>query len=99
MNAKTIGELEAELGEQLKALRLRKNLDRATLAERSGCSVSAIKSLEGGNGSTLKTLVAVARALGREEWLTHIAPQVTISPLSLTRTSELRQRARSPKPQ
>ena len=95
MTASTIAELESDVGEQIKSLRLKQNIDRATLALRAGCSVSALKNLEYGTGTTLRTLIAVVRALGREDWLKHIAPMTTISPLSLPKTGHIRQRARS----
>lgn len=93
MTTNTIAELEAQLGERLKALRLNQNLDQITLAERAGISVGALKNLENGSGSTLKTLVAVLRILGREEWLSTIAPIATINPLNMPRASQQRQRA------
>lgn len=89
----TPGEMEAALGEKLKALRLSRNLDQKTLAERAGLSVRALRSLESGEGSTLKTLVGVLRALGRQDWLNTIAPMATINPLTLTREAQPRQRA------
>jgi transcriptional regulator with XRE-family HTH domain len=93
MTASTIAEQEAQLGERLKAFRLNQNLDQMTLAERAGISVGALKNLESGSGSTLKTLVAVLRILGREEWLSTIAPMATINPLNMPRASQQRQRA------
>ena len=89
----TPGEMEAALGEKLKALRLSRNLDQKTLAERAGLSVRALRSFESGQGSTLKTLVSVLRALGRQDWLNTIAPVATINPLTLTREAQPRQRA------
>lgn len=86
-------EMEAALGEKLKALRLSRNLDQKTLAERAGLSVRALRSLESGQGSTLKTLVSILRALGRQDWLNTIAPVATINPLTLTREAQPRQRA------
>lgn len=86
-------EMEVELGEKLKTLRLFRNLDQRTLAARAGVSVRALRSLEAGQGSTLKTLVSIVRALGRQEWLNAIAPVATINPLSLTREAQPRQRA------
>lgn len=86
-------EMEVELGEKLKTLRLFRNIDQKTLAERAGVSVRALRSLEAGQGSTLKTLVCVLRALGRQEWLNTVAPIATINPLSLTREAKPRQRA------
>lgn len=94
MTANTIEEFEIDIGEQIKSLRLKQNIDRATLALRAGCSVSALKSLENGSGSTLRTLIAVVRALGREDWLRNVAPMATISPLNMLKTGQTRQRAR-----
>lgn len=94
MTANTIEEFEADVGEQLKSLRLKQNIDRATLALRAGCSVSALKNLEYGTGSTLRTLIAVVRALGREDWLRNVAPMATISPLNMPKAGHTRQRAR-----
>jgi transcriptional regulator with XRE-family HTH domain len=93
MTSNTVEEFEAEMGGQIKSLRLKQNIDRATLALRAGCSVSALKNLESGNGSTLRTLIAVVRALGREDWLRNVAPMATISPLSLLKAGHTRQRA------
>ena len=93
MTANTIAEQEAKVGAHLKALRLNQNLDQITLADRAGISVGALKNLERGSGSTIKTLVAVLRVLGREEWLSTIAPIATINPLTLPRASQQRQRA------
>lgn len=90
----TIEEFEALMGEQLKALRLRQNIDQATLAARAGCSVSALKNLEYGAGSTLRTLISVVRTLGREDWLRNVAPGPTISPVSMLKMGQIRQRAR-----
>jgi transcriptional regulator with XRE-family HTH domain len=95
MSANTIEEFEADVGAQIRSLRLRQNIDRATLALRAGCSVSALKNLEYGTGSTLRTLIAVVRALGREDWLRHVAPMATISPLSMPKAGHIRQRASS----
>lgn len=90
-------EMEAELGVKLRALRLNKNIDQQTLAERAGISVRALRNLENGQGSSVKTLVRVLRALGREGWLQTVAPVATINPLMLTRFAEPRQRASRPR--
>lgn len=93
MTANTLTELEVHLGERLKALRLNQNLDQITLAERAGISVGALKNVENGAGSTVKSLVSVLRALGREEWLSTIAPIATVNPLTMRRAAHQRQRA------
>ena len=89
----TLDEIESDLGGRLKALRLDRDINQATLAERAAISVSALKSLENGRGSTLRTLVAVLRVLKREDWLKSIAPVATINPLTMTRTADPRRRA------
>ncbi len=91
--ARTPEEIEAAVGETLRALRLARNLDQAALSARAGVSVSALKSLEGGRGSTLRSLVKVARALNREDWFSTIAPEATVSPLAMLRGAPVRQRA------
>lgn len=93
MTSNTIGELEILIGEHLKALRLDQNVDQKSLAARAGISVGALKNLESGAGSSTKSLVAVLRALGREEWLSTIAPVASINPLTMPRVATQRQRA------
>lgn len=90
-------ELEESLGEDLKALRLQKNIDRRTLCARAGVSEHALRNLEGGKGTTLKTLVRVLKALERESWLDKIAPRTSINPLHLVKEKAQRQRARRKK--
>ncbi|MFL6604440.1 MAG: helix-turn-helix domain-containing protein [Steroidobacteraceae bacterium] len=91
----TVGDLEAELGSKLRLLRLDRNLDQATLAQRAGVGLNSVKRLELGRGSTTGTLISVLRALGREEWLNMVAPVATINPLTMPRTAKPRQRAAS----
>ncbi len=66
-------------------MRIRSNQEQTELAERAGVSVGALKNLEGGKGSSLKTLIKVARALGRTDWLEALAPKVTVSPMQMLR--------------
>jgi transcriptional regulator with XRE-family HTH domain len=86
-------ELEARLGESLKELRLQKNLDRQTLCEQAGISMNALRHLETGQGSTIKTLIRIVRALDRQDWLLGIAPKVSVNPLHMVRDHSFRQRA------
>jgi transcriptional regulator with XRE-family HTH domain len=89
----TPAELESDLGEQLKAERLRKNMTMDTLAELAGVSVNTVRSLEAGKGGRVESLIRVARALARVEWLTTFRPQVKISPLQIAKGNPKRQRA------
>ena len=73
-----------ELGERLRALRLRKNITQAQLAEATTLSLNTIKSLESGKGK-LASLIAVLRELGALEQLDSFIPPPTISPMQLVR--------------
>ena len=92
-NIKTVEEWESELGEQMRALRLRANLDQVSLAERAGIGLTAVKNLESGKGATVKTLIKALRALDRADWLSSLSPPVSISPLQMLKTKPARQRA------
>lgn len=92
-NARTTEEIEKELGQQIRSLRLRKNLDQEKLSERAGVALSALKNLESGKGAALKTFIKVLKALERLEWLNTLAPAVSISPLQVLKSKAPRQRA------
>ncbi|WP_455286552.1 helix-turn-helix domain-containing protein [Cupriavidus necator] len=63
----------------LKTYRIHRNLDQATLSKHARVSVRALRNLESGNGSTLRTLIQMLRALGQESWLYTIVPVPTPS--------------------
>src|SRR5437762_6123192 len=86
-------EWEAELGHQIRALRLRQNIDQRQLADQAGIALNALKHLETGKGATLSSLVKVLRALNRVEWLRALAPSVSISPVQMLKTKTQRRRA------
>jgi transcriptional regulator with XRE-family HTH domain len=90
---KTPGEWEAELGRQIRSLRLRQNLDQRQLADRAGIALNAVKHLESGRGATLHSLVQALRVLNRVDWLRALAPAVSISPVQMLKTKVPRQRA------
>lgn len=98
MEIRTTDEWSAEVGTQLRQLRLRKQIDQKQLSEMAGVALNAVKNLESGKGATVSSLVKVLRALGRAEWLQSLAPPVSISPLQLLKAKQPRQRAaRRPK--
>jgi transcriptional regulator with XRE-family HTH domain len=80
------GEWESLIGKDFRALRLLSQFDQASLADLAGVSLGALKNLENGRGSTLKTIVGVATALGRESWLESLSPTITVSPISVLRS-------------
>ncbi|MGQ0433715.1 MAG: helix-turn-helix transcriptional regulator [Microthrixaceae bacterium] len=85
--------MEALLGDQVRRARIAQNMDQVTLAERADVSVRAVSNLERGQGSSVRSLVAVLRALGRTDWLETLAPAVEVSPMQL-----LRSKQRTPQP-
>ena len=92
-------EWEAEIGQQLRAIRLRHDLDQRQLADQAGVALNVVKRLEAGKGSTLRSLVNVLRALGRADWLETLAPPVSISPLQMLKARPPRRRvSRKPGP-
>jgi len=84
-------EWEAQIGQDVRRLRHGARLTQADLATLANISLSAVRSLEGGNGSSLSTVVRVARALDRTEWLTSFAPPApTVSPMAALRAQQRR---------
>ena len=80
----TTEQWESRLGESGRQLRLRAKLTQAELAERANVSLSSVKHFEAGKGSSLATVVRLARALGRTDWLESFAPPAsTFSPLAV----------------
>ena len=77
----------ARVGVQFRVLRLRAGLDQTALGELAGVSVGAVKHLEQGKGSSLKTIVCISLALKHESWLESLSPTITVSPIDLLRDS------------
>jgi transcriptional regulator with XRE-family HTH domain len=90
---KTSEEWETELGQQLRDLRLRRNVNQQQLAEQAGVALNVVKNLEVGRGSTVTSLVKILRALGRADWLGTLAPTTSVSPLQMLKGRPVRQRA------
>lgn len=97
--SKTSSELEAALGERVRALRLRQNLTQAEVAARAGVARTSVVQLEAGAGSSLQTLIRVLKALGVTDVLGAIAPAPQVSPMALLRAPKVQRRAsRRPRP-
>lgn len=90
-------ELTHAVGENIRTLRLQKNLTQNSLAAQAGVSKTALRHLETGQGANLITLIRIVRALDKQEWLQSLAPRVTINPLHMAKLHAARQRARPPK--
>lgn len=86
--------LQTRLGDQLRRLRLARDLDQLTLADKAGVSEKALRNLEAGRGSSLSTLLQVLRALDRLDWLETLSPVASVSPMALLRQRPERERRR-----
>jgi transcriptional regulator with XRE-family HTH domain len=93
---RSISELQAILGEQLRSLRFSRNLDQRTTAEKAGISEKALRNLEGGRGSTVESLLRVLKALDSLEGIEMLAPNPSVNPLALLRSAKVRRRVRHP---
>jgi transcriptional regulator with XRE-family HTH domain len=87
-NHRSVEEWEQVVGEQVRNARVASRLDQPRLAALANVSVGALSNLERGRGSSLKTVVAVLRALGRTDWLEALAPEVTVSPMQMLRAKK-----------
>jgi len=75
-------EILRKVGECLKQHRLDQNITQQKLAERCGVSVSSVKNLEVGRGSTLETFIEVTRGLSKDGWIGMLEPTERVSPLA-----------------
>lgn len=79
---RTTDEWLARMGAQLRAVRIGMDIEQDELARRASVSRGSVSALENGNGSSLSTLVKVARVLGLDDWMDGIAADATVpSPL------------------
>ncbi len=93
----TTEQWEMKLGEQIKAARLRANIDQRTLSLRAGISVGSLKNLESGKGATVKTLIRAVRALGLESWLLALLPPTPVDPFELLHRKKQERTKASPR--
>ena len=90
----TTAEWEQRLGDDVRSLRQRQRLTQAELAQRANISLSAVKYLEKGRGSSLATLIRIARVFDRTDWLASFAPpEPAVSPLAALREHQRRAKA------
>lgn len=96
-NYKTVGEWKQTLGENIRNLRLLKNIDQRDLAAMAGVSTTAVKRLESGKTSTTETLIRVVRILGRTDWLESLAPPVSVNPMLMLHVKGPRKKIYKPR--
>jgi transcriptional regulator with XRE-family HTH domain len=94
MQFKSPQELQTELGQRIRQLRLSRNIDQRAVAEKAGVTRAALQNLEAGRGSSVQTLLRILKALNYLEGIEMLAPQPTVNPLALLKTKTPPQRAR-----
>lgn len=87
---KSTSDYEALIGEQIRKLRFENGLDQAQLAKIASISLGAVKSIEGGKGSSLKTFIKILRFLNEEKWLESLRPSTFVSPIRMLRDQRLK---------
>lgn len=76
--------IEAALGRDVRALRRSASLTQQEVADRANLSLGAVKNLEAGRGSSVRTLVRVLRVLDRLDWFDDLhTPTATFNPFDL----------------
>jgi len=96
LSFKSASELQGILGEQLRSLRLSRNLNQRITAEKAGISEKALRNLEAGRGSTAESLLRVLKALDCLEGIEMLALKPSVNPLTLLRGAKVRKRVRQP---
>jgi len=94
----TTKEWEQVLGAQVRAARVAADIDQQSLADLADISVDAVRNFELGRGATLRTVVRVARALDRTDWLESFSPTSRVSPLDIVDRGEISPRQRVARP-
>jgi transcriptional regulator with XRE-family HTH domain len=85
----TTPEWEKRLGAEVRRLRIAQGFTQVELAQRANVSISTIRYLEAGRGSSLATLIRVAKVLDRTTWLASFAPvESSVSPIALLREQD-----------
>jgi transcriptional regulator with XRE-family HTH domain len=94
---RTPEEWEEVLGQQIRNLRILRNMAQQALSEQAGVALNVIKRIESGKTSTTKSLIKILRVLNRVEWLETLAPKVTVNPLQMTPQKSPRQKVFKPR--
>jgi len=86
-----------EICNNIKQLRLNKNISQEELANLSGLNRVTISRLEAGRAATMLTLIQVLRALDKLEVLKAFITEPEISPIQLLKQKENQRQKASPR--
>lgn len=95
LNLRSVSEVQAVLGERMRAQRLAQGLPQKELAEMAGLSLGALRKLEGNGQCSLETLIRTVQALGLVGELESlfVLRQQSIADMERAATAKIRQRA------
>ena len=93
-----IQDTEATIGRVVRRWRIEGGFSQNDVAERAGLSRSAVQGLERGTGTRLATLLAVLRAIGRDDALDALTADEQPSPIELLAAQRRAERAHSEAP-
>lgn len=79
LSFKTPRELQIELGQRVRQLRLFRNLDQRTVSEKAGISKATYRNLEAGRGSSVETLLRTLKALDYLQGIEMLAPEASVT--------------------
>ncbi len=79
----TLDQWEQKVGHAIRQVRIDAGYNQMELAERANLSRSTVQALEQGDGTRLRTVVAVLRALNRLDVFDSIMPHTGPTPLEL----------------
>lgn len=86
-----------EICQNLKQIRLNKNISQEELANLSGLNRVTISRLEAGRAATLLTVIQILRALDKLEVFNAFITEPEISPIQLLKQKETQRQKASPK--
>jgi transcriptional regulator with XRE-family HTH domain len=88
------GAILNQLGQQIKQMRLNKNMTQAQIAVHSGLSRSAVSDMENKGQGSMITFIQILRSLERLEILNHFITEAPISPIQIAKLhGKIRKRA------
>jgi transcriptional regulator with XRE-family HTH domain len=92
---KSPSELQRELGEGMRALRVNRGMTQAEAAAKAGVALKSLAVLERAGNSSVETLVRALSALQASDVIGRIAPQPLVSPIAMLRNQgKVRRRVR-----
>jgi transcriptional regulator with XRE-family HTH domain len=96
---KSPSELQHDLGEAMRTLRINQGLTQAETAAKAGVVLRSLAALERTGNSSVETLVRVLSALKASDVIGKIAPQPWVSPLEILHNQgKVRRRVRHRRP-